>query len=109
MMFPSQDPLAYPNQPMLTLEQASGFDPALAPHQYGSERSGAQHDSDPMDVQLFGEMPIYMHQHEIDITMGEPRPDASYAPEMQGQMGTTGVDTSWDMYSTEDWDKMQIQ
>lgn len=76
MMFPSSDPLAYPKQPMLTLEQSGnqsqadpfseGFNPFIPA---STEVAGTVHADDQIDVQMFGPMPSYM-QHQGDVGMG---------------------------------------
>ncbi|KAB8343272.1 hypothetical protein FH972_022860 [Carpinus fangiana] len=68
MMFPSTDPFAYPNPPMLTLEQNYGADQQRNPftmsqNQYlptSTANSTAMHTDDHVDVQLFGPLPSYM-------------------------------------------------
>ena len=76
MMFPSNDPLAYPKQPMLTLEQSGGrnqampfsqeFNPFVPASTNGAASVNAD---DQIDVQMFGPMPQYM-QHSGDTGMG---------------------------------------
>jgi hypothetical protein len=81
MMFPSADPLAYPNQPVTAFERshpqlfdrntaspASGMPPQMPgmekthPAQFASPGFGTNHPRRDGDVQLFGQMPMYLMQ-----------------------------------------------
>lgn len=76
MMFPSNDPLVYPKQPMLTLEQSGGRNQAMPFSQEfnpfvpaSTNGAGSVNADDQIDVQMFGPMPQYM-QHSGDTGMG---------------------------------------
>jgi hypothetical protein len=82
MMFPSADPLAYPNQPMTAFEsrhpqmfdrntaspamgmpqQMSGIDVKSHPAQFAPPGFGANQPRRDGDVQLYGQMPMYLMQ-----------------------------------------------
>ncbi len=98
MMFPSADPLAYPNQPMtlferqdpdaftLNLFDPSNTTPANAPS------------NEPIDAQLFGPMPPYLMQGQYAgfgwQSMSSPIP-MSIAPSEENAMAVDGNEGPW--------------
>ena len=63
LMFPSEDPFAYPNQPMMEL----GFQPPVTMASQGSQNPSSQFfmpgSFDDMDSHLLGQPPPYVIQH----------------------------------------------
>lgn len=83
MMFPSEDPFAYPNQPMMEfdnfkrepMELISGspapamFMPSSNPHSQQQQQQGIY---DDLEGQLFGPIPPYLAQSQQDFNMNPP-------------------------------------
>lgn len=59
LMFPSEDPFAYPNQPMMEL----GFQPPVAMSNQAQSQFFMPGSMDGMDSQLLGQAPPYVIQH----------------------------------------------
>lgn len=89
IMFPSGDPFAYPNPPMLTLEQNYGPNPHQNPFTMGQNQflpvstagASSMNVNDHVDVQLFGQMP----GHLIPTTTGSQQ-QANYGFSMSNVM-----------------------
>jgi hypothetical protein len=98
IMFPSADPLAYPNQPMTAFEsrhaqmydrntaspavglsqQMSGIDVKSHPAPYAPPGFGPPHPRRPDgEVQLFGQMPMYLMQGQGQDQRGFQAPNGS--------------------------------
>lgn len=93
LMFPSEDPFAYPNQPMMEL----GFQPPVSmPSQGQNQQFFIPTSVDHLDSQLLGQPPPYMIQHppgqpglEFTANMYEPSMfsmQMSQHPSHQGHM-----------------------
>lgn len=100
VMFPSQNPFAYPKQPMNTLEQNYAFNNSNGSYQQQNQpsqdmylsasTSGADNVSadDQIDVQLFGPLPPYMHGH--GMALGQ----SPWAQSMDGDLNQTQAPNS---------------
>lgn len=76
LMFPSTDPFAYPNQPMMefdaqNLKQENGIDTNRAQHMFmgGSGAGNGNGMYDDLEGQLFGPLPPYMIQSQQGFDM----------------------------------------
>ena len=73
MMFPSNDPFAYPNQPMMELDNMQqdqkAQNPFMSPqNMYMSNGNNGPYDN--LEGQLFGPLPPYLTQGQTDMNMG---------------------------------------
>lgn len=125
LMFPSDNPFNYPNQPMNTLEQQYAFTGNQGFQQQSSagppqdmflpaSTSGAQTVSadDHIDVQLFGPLPPYMHSNQDQMPWGMSgnMSNTSNAPQTGAEMwnqqarshGLPGMNLD-DIFAGEDW------
>jgi hypothetical protein len=87
MMFPSADPFAYPNQPMMEFDNIKQDNIGNMPQP--SYLSGGPGIYDDLEGQLFGPIPPYLMQ-------GQPAFDAS----TEGNYGMTGLNPQETNYQT---------
>lgn len=99
MMFPSPDPLAYPNQPMLTLEQScedQGFDFTASGLSYNprapmsSAGTGSAQTADHVDMQGFGHPQMAAHGQEQQFGASSVLEDANDPQMMYGHDTLSG-------------------
>jgi hypothetical protein len=127
MMFPSDDPFAYPNQPMSFFENSQGMDPGFSPlvdHSPNGTMFTAETNSNDspqydMEAQLFGPMPPYMmqgqaatvapQQHLNDLTMAglNVNPDEIYQQHPSTGL-TPGVNMD-EIFSGEAWNSLLME
>lgn len=94
MMFPSADPLAYPNQPMTLFERQDpdAFNPTLFNLSNTTPASAPLNES--TDAQLFGPMPPYLMQGQY---AGFGWQDTNFPTPMSGEstMAVDGNESPW--------------
>ncbi|KAL9600576.1 MAG: hypothetical protein Q9219_003122 [cf. Caloplaca sp. 3 TL-2023] len=113
MVFPSNDPFAYPNQPMSTLEDYQDGDQNQP---FGWQRFNDGTNSgcyDNLSAPFYGSVPSYPVQStESSTNMGENLVDGenrkfgdnqAWAPQQQTRYGGTAIGANWDAIFGEDW------
>lgn len=109
MMFPSADPFAYPNQPMMnfdSLQQKPRFmgnsiDTSM-PNIFIGSGAGVSSPYDNLEGQLFGPLPPYLMQNQpgVDISQMDPSGISGFNPqEIRAHSGLTpgvGVNVNFD-------------
>ncbi|KAL8714129.1 MAG: hypothetical protein Q9220_001857 [cf. Caloplaca sp. 1 TL-2023] len=114
MMFPSNDPFAYPNQPMTTLETLHGNSNGQ-PFNYNFFNSGTSSESyDNLSTPFYGPLPLYpMADHQnLPDTIEEQANSQSLLPDgnpgwnteaAQGRYTGQPMTSNWDAMFGEDW------
>lgn len=96
MMFPSADPFAYPNQPMITLENRQSIkqENAIEPHMYKLGTPGGT--SPPFEHVEYSLMTPYMMQQQQPCLMQNMNPLMSMSGADPGAMH--GNDSAWQQH-----------
>jgi len=117
MMFPSNDPFAYPNQPMMELDNIQqdqkAQNPFMSPqNMYMSNGNNGPYDN--LEGQLFGPLPPYLTQGQAEVNIGNMNVDGMGVginqPQLDMNVGitpTTQMNFD-DIFSgtNEDWNNM---
>ena len=125
MMFPSGDPFAYPNQPMLTWEQSGPYNQQQSvPGEFGPfmpNTTGVSQNPDRSEMQFYGQMQSFP-QNEESPSAANLSTSPTYPGSMQGDFVPANVDNMWDqqarnhglsgmnfddIFSGEDWRQMR--
>ncbi|KAL8952093.1 MAG: hypothetical protein Q9222_001961 [Ikaeria aurantiellina] len=114
IMFPSNDPFAYPNQPMTTLETLHGSSHGQ-PFNYNLFNSGTSGESyDNFSAPFYGPLPIYPMadgqslpdtiEDQADVRSLLPDGHQAWTPEaVQGRFLGQPMTSNWDAMFGEDW------